>query len=100
MHDHGGLSVVHISKQMLTLKITVGSLLSTCCCFGVKCTHMLDSLVRTATNGGDVGTSNRADACAFTSEPQLLLSSIPWSVSRDIPEKLAHMLGSLVRITK
>ena len=63
-----------------------------------------------------MGTSTRADACAFTGESQLLLSpsvpdgsesretcahvSTPWSVSRDTPEKLSHMLDSLVRVSQ
>ena len=33
---------------------------------------MLDFLVRTAKNEGAVGTSTRAEACAFTGDPQPL----------------------------
>ena len=77
------------------------------------CTHVR-LLVRTAKNWGVVGTSTRADDCAFTSVPQpsshchqfqtnsretCTHVSTPWAVFRDTPcERLAHMLNSLVRV--
>ena len=51
--DHGRLSVMHISKHSHK-----------------NFAHVLDSLVRTAKEKGAVGTSTRADACAFTGDPQ------------------------------
>ena len=84
--DHGQLSVVHRSKlSFFFLKKT--------------CTYVLNSPVRTAKKKWRaVGTSTRADTCAFTSEPQLLPSksvpdgsdsrgacthvSTPWSTTR------------------
>ena len=39
--------------------------------FAQKLAHALDSLVRTAIEKGAEDTSNRADACAFTGDPQL-----------------------------
>ena len=54
-----------------TLKLTVDCLTSTCPSIRTKtCTRVLDSMVRTAKEKGAVGTSTRADACAFTSDPQ------------------------------
>ena len=58
----------------LTFKITVGcrSCTHPSIIVDKTCAHVLDSLVRTTKKSlGAVGTSTRADACAFTSEPQL-----------------------------
>ena len=56
--DHGRLPVVYISKHSHK-----------------TCLHVVDCLVRTAKEEGAVGTSTRANACAFTGNP--LLSSYP-----------------------
>ena len=45
------------------------------------CIHVVDSLVRTAKDKGAVGTSTRAVACAFASQPQPLLCAHPSELS-------------------
>ena len=59
-----------------------------------NCTHVFDSLVRTSEKLGSRGTSTRADASAFTSEPQLSSYRRRYQTG-ETPEKLAHMFRLL-----
>ena len=80
------------------LKITEGCPSCTDPSIPVKkiCTHVLDSLVRTAKKKrGAVGTSStRADACAFASDPQLSSRRRRFQTG-ETPEKQARMFRLL-----
>ena len=100
--DRGRLSVMHISKHSFCswrlLSQDRGRLPDKHIfqAFAQKLAHVLASLVRTAKEKGAVGTSTRADACAFTSDPQLSSYRRRFKTGEN-REKLAHMRTMIER---
>ena len=112
LQDHGWLSVVHISKLPLSSwcwnsedhgrlpdKHTNPSIhvLQLPDKHMAKhphktCIHVVDSLVHTAEENGAVGTSTRAVACAFASQPQPLLFVHIRPSRRSAAKKSPHRL--------
>ena len=62
-------------------------------------THVLDTLDRTTKERGAVGTSTRADACAFTTDLQPSFRRRRFQTGQT-PEELAHMFQLLGRVSR